>query len=146
MTESIKTVLDIHAETALFDGQVQALAVTLYENERPPCGLSGLMDWHFRGAISQCIKAGAITGKVGECIYFPFTRHGSTYHVILAGAGPSDSPGKRQPPPPDTLAALQKNLVSLQLPQVCISKSDFGEIESDFFEKHLKGVPLWIAL
>jgi hypothetical protein len=145
MSESQKNSLGVEAQRALFDGQIQCLALTFYENERPPCGLSGIIDWHFHGAISRSIQMGAITGKVGECTYFPFTRNGQTFHVILAGAGHSEEPGVRTPVRAETLQTLQKNLISLGLSKIGVSKSDFGNVSSEFFAKHLKGVPLWIA-
>lgn len=132
-------------EKALFDGQIQGLAMTFYQNERPLCGLAGIMDWHFQGAISQCIQKGVITGKVGECVYFPLTRRGTTFHLVLAGAGHSSSPGQRDTVSSDTLHSLQKNLLSLGLSKIGVSKSDFGDVNSDYFTKHLKGVSLWIA-
>src|SRR5689334_2527854 len=135
----------VDAEKALFEGQIQGIIVTSYENERPLCGLAGILDWRFHGAISKCILKGAITGKVGECVYFPMNRHGFTYHILLAGAGHSSAPGQRETVPADTLHALHKNLVSLKLPKIGISKSDFGNVTSEYLTKHLKGASLWIA-
>jgi hypothetical protein len=63
----------------------------------------------------------------------------------LAGAGRSSKSGERGHVPSETLQHLQKNLSSLKLAKVGISKSDFGSVNSDYFSKHLKGVSLWIA-
>ena len=133
------------AERALFEGQIQGLVVTFYQNERPLGGLAGIIDWYFRGALSQYIQKGAIAGKAGECVYIPLVHLGSTYHIILAGAGDSTSPGHRHPLPATTLRALQQNLISLRLPSIGISMSDFGQSSPDSFAQSLKGVSLWIA-
>lgn len=145
MGESAFHSLDIDADRALFEGQLQGLVITCYENERPLQGLAGLMDWRFFGAMSQCLKAGAITGKAGECVYFPISRNGETFHLILVGSGHAPSAGSRREPPAESIRALQKNLASLRLQKVGISRKDFGNVTNDYFTKNLKGVPLWIA-
>lgn len=145
MSENAKSSNSADACRALFEGQISALAVTFYQNERPLGGLAGILDWYCYGAISKCIQKGTITGRIGECIYFPFSRHGTVYHLILAGAGLSDAPGYRSSVSNETLEVLRKNLSSLKLPKVGISKSDFGQTQSEYFSKHLKGVSLWIA-
>lgn len=132
-------------EEALFSGQIHGLIVTLYQNERPPFGLSGILDWYFQGAISDCIRAGAITGGVGECTYFPYFRNGTTHHVLLVGAGNSSFPGERKDVPSLTLENLRNNLMSLKLTKIGLSRYDFGNVEISFFKKHLPGVSLWIA-
>jgi hypothetical protein len=146
MSKSQNYLLEVDAERALFEGKVHGLAVAFYQNERPPRGLSGVLDWYFQGAISQYIRSGAISGKIGECTYFPCHRNGSTYHIILAGAGIASRPGKRDPLPEDTFKTLHKNLASLGIEKIGISKSDFGNIPPDSLVRQLKGVPLWIAL
>lgn len=145
MSESSKNSLNIPLERALFENQVQGIAVAFYENERPPQGLAGIMDWYVRGAISRCVQKGAISGKVGECTYFPFSRNGATFHLILAGAGASPNPGERKALPSETIHTLTQNLSSLGLNKVGISKEDFGGVSSDTLFRSLKGVPLWIA-
>jgi hypothetical protein len=137
--------ISLTADRALFQGEVQGLAVAFYQNERPPLGLCGLIDWHFQGALSRSIQMGAMRGEVGECIYFPFTRNDSIYHLILLGAGHSSTPGIRKALPTESLRVLHQNLKSLRIPKVGISRSDFGHPVSDAFLKYLKGVPLWIA-
>jgi hypothetical protein len=135
----------ISAEKALFEGQFQSLVVTCYENERPLCGLAGIIDWHFHGALSQYIVSGAVTGQVGEMVYFPLVKSAITFHILLLGAGRSISPGHRESLTPSSLHDLQKNLVSLKLTKVGLSKSDFGQASSEHLTKHLKGVSLWIG-
>src|SRR4051812_45967209 len=98
-TGAEKAALPSEADRALFEGQIPGLVVTLYRNERPPCGLLGLLDWRFHGTISKFIQQGTLTGQVGECCYLPFHRHGSTFHLVLAGSGDSASPGARNPIP-----------------------------------------------
>ena len=128
----------------LYEGQVQGLALAIFQNEKPPCGLAGIVDWHIHGRISRFLKSGAITGKIGECTYFPIRRKDSIFHFILAGAGLSEAPGIRNPVPKETIQSLYKNLVSLKIPKIGISQSDFG-MSSDAFTEQFKGVSLWIS-
>jgi hypothetical protein len=137
--------LEIDADRALFEGKLSGLVLTCYENERPLRGLAGLMDWRFHGVISECLRAGAVTGRVGECAYVPVSRHGKTYHLLLAGAGVLPASGRRGSLPAETLKALTRNLNGLRLPSVGVSRSDFGDATPEYFAKNLKGVPLWIA-
>lgn len=145
MSDSHNTATELPADRALFSGVVKGLIVTFYQNERPPYGLLGLMDWHFHGAISQTIRAGAITGRQGECSYFPLRRKKNIYHLLLVGAGPSQIPGEREALPIESLANVQKNLVSLKLEKFAISKADFGNVGFEVLTKNLKGVSLWVT-
>jgi hypothetical protein len=141
--------LEQDAEQALFDSAgktIDALVATVHENERPLRGLSGLLDWRFNGAISQCLRAGAITGGPGECTFLPVTKNGVVYKLILIGAGKSASPGERSTVPHESLKLLQKNLQNLKLSSVGISRKDFGSPAEEFFTKHLKEIPVQVML
>ncbi len=121
------------------------LALSCHENERPLLGLSGLLDWKLHGKISSFIKAGAITGKAGECVYIPVSQHGRNYHLLLVGAGSSQDAGKRsQPLPVTSLRKLHENLIQLKPKKLALSQSDFGNSSDEELKKSLKGVPLWI--
>lgn len=135
----------MEVEKALFDGQVQGVIAVFYENERPLRGLAGVLDWRFHGVLSQFILAGAMSGKKGECAYLPISRNGSTFHLLLAGAGQNSSPGARPHIPQEALQYLHRNLRSLGALRVGVSRSDFGSVKDDYFAKHFKGVSLWIG-
>jgi len=137
--------LEMDADRALFYGKIQGLVVAFHENERPLGGLIGLLDWRFHGAISYCVRAGAISGKSGECTYMPFERNGRVYHIFLAGAGPLPASGKRAVLPEPILKNLAKNIAALRLQDIGVSSSDFGGLSEDTLTKQLKGVPLWIV-
>ena len=139
------TTLEQPIERALFGGQIKGLLVTFYQNERPPYGLLGKLDWHFHGMISKTIRVGAITGRVGEYSYVPLKRKNSTYHLILIGAGASPQPGLRPPLSSETLEGVRKNLLSLKLEKFGISRADFGNISPETLSRQLKGISLWIA-
>lgn len=116
-------------EEAFMDHQIDALVATINENERPLLGLAGLLDWRFHGAISSCLRAGAITGKVGECVYFPISRNGQLYKLILLGVGSHSTVTT------EALKPLQKNLASLKLKSVGVSRKDFGNPPEELFRK-----------
>jgi hypothetical protein len=137
--------LEIDGDKALFEGKLQGLVVACYEDERPLQGLLGILDCRFHGTISRCLKAGAITGRKGECTYFPVTRRGKTYHLILAGAGHLKPGHKRAEIPAETFEVLRKNLVGLRLKEIGISKSDFGGVDEDYLSRKMKGIELWIV-
>jgi hypothetical protein len=134
-----ETPLKMSAEEALIDHQVDALVVTVSENERPLLGLAGLLDWRFQGAISGCLRAGAITGKLGECVYFPVSKNGQLYKILLLGVGSHESVTA------EALKPLQKNLANLKLNSVGVSRKDFGNPPEDLLAKHFKDVQLRVS-
>ena len=138
--------LDLEADRALFESQIEIIVAAIYENERPLAGLSGLLDWRFQGAISKCIRSGAISGEAGECAYIPVVKNGKTFRILLTGAGKSPRPGDRSIPPVESLRALTKNLAGLKLSSIGISRRDFGNPSEEFFTKHLKGIPVRVTL
>jgi hypothetical protein len=111
------------ADQALFTGQVQGIVAALRSDQRPLQGLVGKLDWRFQGAISTFIREGNLRGEAGECVYLPLTRANRVYHVILVGAGPAADPEL----PPASLQALKKNISSLKLASVGVSRSDLGK-------------------
>jgi hypothetical protein len=141
----VHTFLEIEPDRALFERQIKCLVATCYQYERPLQGLAGLLDWHFQGQFSACLKAGAFTGKAGECVYLPVTKNAQTYHIMLVGLGVSNDSPQKAPPSPETMKLLHKNLLSLKLDKIGISRSDFGNPDDGFFTKQLKGIPLCIV-
>lgn len=136
--------LEVSAAHALFPAeqrQLEGMVVSIYENERPLAGLAGWLDWRFRGALSHFIQSGFITGKEGECAYLPVVQQEKTFHLILIGAGNNSSPGQRGSLPAESLKELKKNLTSLRLEKIGVSRKDFEE----HFIQSLKGLPLWIV-
>jgi hypothetical protein len=124
---------------ALFEGRVQGLVAVLGSHERPPRGLAGLLDWRFQGVISRAIARGFLTGEAGECAYLPVTRAGTTYHLLLVGSGAS-----RAAVPAESLKALKKNLASLKLARMGISRADWGSAADESLAKNLKGTGICI--
>ena len=132
-------------EQALFSGQIQGLVAAFFQNERPPRGLAGRLDWYLQGAISKQLQSGAISGSAGECVYFPIQKNQSTCHLLLLGCGEAKSPGHRAAVARANLQILKKNLLSLQWKTTGISRSDFGNPTDLALETSLGGVQLWIA-
>jgi len=139
------TAHDTDPEQALFDGKFDTMVVCCYADERPLQGLAGRLDWRFAGAISFAIRSGAMTGKPGELAYVPIAKAGKTFHLIAVGVGTRPKDRDRTVPPAESLAALQKNLTTLNRPSVGISRSDWGDSSDAFFTKTFKGINLWIA-
>ena len=132
-----------------FQGEAQCIAASVFENERPLRGIAGWLDWRFQGALSEGLRKGILTGKAGECGYVPVTRAGKLFHIVLAGGGKltaaEKESGKRAELPAATWEALKKNLASLKLGKIAISREDMGGVSEAELEKKLKGVTVWIA-
>ncbi len=141
--------IELDPITALESQTLEGCVATLYQNERPLFGLAGLLDWRFQGALSSYLRSGAMSGREGECIYAPFQSHGRVTHVIFLGCGSNKASGARSVPSPACVALLRKNLATLTLPKIGISRADFGTPSESFFEEnfpdHGKGAPLWVC-
>jgi hypothetical protein len=61
----------VKAHELLFQGEVQGLILSIYENERPMRGLAGVVDWKLCGEISSLLRLGGLSGKLGTCTYIP---------------------------------------------------------------------------
>ena len=137
--------LEMEPDRALFEGKLQGLIATFYENERPLRGLAGLLDWRLGGILSRAIRIGALTGRTGECGYVPFSRNGHTYHLLLLGGGQLSRYARRGLVPDDSFAALKKNLQGLKLGEIGLSRSDFGGLADDYLDRQLEGAAFWIV-
>jgi hypothetical protein len=123
----------LEAEHALFDGRVQGLVTVITPTERPLQGLAGLLDWRFQGAISRFLETGFLTGRTGEFAYLPIERGGSVYHLLLVGADTRSAISQ------DAVKTLKKNLSTLKLSRLGISRDDWNGAPDEFFTKNLKG-------
>lgn len=142
---SAPQILDMEGDAALFQGKLQGLVATCYQNERPLQGLAGLLDWRLHGAISSALRRGALSGAAGECVYLPITRGDRLFHVLLLGMGHSGSSGLRTLPEEEMVAPLRRNLISLKVEGIGFSRRDFGGANDTFFNKAFKGVGFWIV-
>jgi len=59
---------DLHALDQI---QAEALVVCLFEDERPPRGLAGLLDWRLCGRLSDLLIEQRVSGAAGEAVLFP---------------------------------------------------------------------------
>lgn len=137
--------LEMEPDRALFEGKLQGLVATFYENERPLRGLAGLLDWRFGGLISRALRTGALTGRTGECGYVPVSRNGRIYHLMLLGGGHLSRYARRGLVPDAALATLKRNLEGLKLPDIGLSRADFGGLTDDYLGRQLEGASFWIV-
>ena len=72
---------------SLDDLQTDLIVVTLYENERPPRGVGGLIDWRLHGFISRAIQDGTIRGKADESVLIPLQRKFQARRLLVLGLG-----------------------------------------------------------
>lgn len=73
----------------------EVLVATTLEDERPPHGVAGLIDWRLSGRLSQLMKKGFATGKLGEVLLLPGKPHLPYDKLLLFGGGPRELFGER---------------------------------------------------
>ncbi len=71
----------------LDDRPGDVLILTVFADERPLEGLSGLVDWRLRGALSRWLQSGFATGGLGEHLLYPSSGRLTHRLVLLVGLG-----------------------------------------------------------
>jgi Cytosol aminopeptidase family, N-terminal domain len=66
----------------------EILVAGLAEDERPPHGLAGLVDWRLAGRISALLRDGSVNGALGEVVLIPGKPKLPFDKVLLFGMGP----------------------------------------------------------
>lgn len=65
----------------------EIIVSTVASDERPPHGVTGLLDFRLAGRISRLIQAGFLTGKVGEVLLIPGKPKLPFDKILLFGIG-----------------------------------------------------------
>ena len=63
------------------------LVLSVFRDERPLEGLSGLVDWRLRGALSRWFMGGFASGAWGERVLYPIGGRMSFSSILLFGLG-----------------------------------------------------------
>lgn len=66
----------------------EVLIAGLAEDERPPHGVAGLVDWRLAGRLSRLVASGFATGRIGEVLLLPGKPKLPFDKVLLFGTGP----------------------------------------------------------
>ncbi|MCC6216367.1 MAG: leucyl aminopeptidase [Polyangiaceae bacterium] len=69
----------------------ELLACALAEDERPPRGVAGLVDWRLGGRLSRLLASGFVSGAAGEQLLVPCRPKLPFDKVLLVGVGPRGS-------------------------------------------------------
>ena len=72
---------------ALDELETDLLVSTLFETERPPQGISGLVDWRLNGFLSRMMLKGALKGEQEEATLVPLQRRLPARRFLLLGLG-----------------------------------------------------------
>lgn len=65
----------------------EIIVSSIASDERPPHGVTGLLDFRLAGRISRLIQAGFLTGKVGEVVLIPGKPKLPFDKILLFGIG-----------------------------------------------------------
>ncbi len=72
----------------------EVLVTALVEGERPPHGVSGLIDWRLAGRVSSLIRSGFAAGRRGEVILLPGRPLLPFDKLLFFGVGPREEFGE----------------------------------------------------
>lgn len=70
--------------------ETDLLVATLFETERPPRGVTGLVDWRLNGFISRMILNGTVSGTYEESVLVPLHRRLPARRLLMLGLGRPD--------------------------------------------------------
>jgi hypothetical protein len=73
--------------SALDEQQGEILVLSVFIDERPLEGLTGLVDWRLRGALSKWFIGGFATGAWGERVLYPIDSRLNFSSILLFGLG-----------------------------------------------------------
>jgi hypothetical protein len=73
----------------------EVLAATVLEDERPPHGVAGMVDWRMCGRLSRLLQSGYVTGQLGEVILLPGKPQLPFDKLLFFGAGTRADFGER---------------------------------------------------
>ena len=73
---------------------VEALALPIFEDERPLRGAAGLCDWRLNGRLSKLLLRGRVRGVRGEHVLVPGRPRLPIDKIFLFGLGPRASFGE----------------------------------------------------
>lgn len=65
----------------------EALVAPLYEDQRPPKAVAGLVDWRMCGMLSKLVMRGRVTGSEGELLLVPPRPRMPFDKIFVYGAG-----------------------------------------------------------
>jgi leucyl aminopeptidase len=68
---------------------VDTMALTLFEDHRPPMGLTGLIDWRLCGRVSTLMQSGQLSGRFREAAMMPGYNRLPAGRIVVFGLGDS---------------------------------------------------------
>ncbi len=71
------------------------LVSSILEDERPPHGVAGLVDWRLCGRLSRLMRSGFVTGQLGEVVLLPGKPQLPFDKLLFFGAGTRADFGER---------------------------------------------------
>lgn len=69
----------------------EVLVACLAEDERPPHGVAGLLDYRLAGRLSRLIREGFATGRTSEVLLLPGKPRLPFDKIVLFGVGPRNA-------------------------------------------------------
>ncbi|MBK8999302.1 MAG: leucyl aminopeptidase [Myxococcales bacterium] len=104
----------------------EVLLGSLAEDERPPHGVAGLVDWRLAGRVSELLRSGYATGAVGEVLLIPGKPKLPFDKLVFFGCGPRAAFGEK------TFRRVIENMLST-LEGLCV-RSAVVELPGRHFE------------
>jgi hypothetical protein len=71
--------------------EAEAICVFVFEDQRPPRGAAGLLDWRLCGRLSRWMRQGRLSGRRGERLLAPLAGRLPWPRLVVIGAGPQGS-------------------------------------------------------
>jgi hypothetical protein len=93
----------------LDQASAEVLVAAVMQDERPPRGVAGLVDWRLCGQLSRLIKSGFFNGELGEMLILPSKPALPFDKVLLVGCGAREQFDERA-----YVAAVTKVISALQ--------------------------------
>lgn len=69
----------------------EVLACSVFDDERPPRGTAGLLDWRLAGRLGRLLESGFLRGALDEVLLLPGRPRLVADKILVFGLGPRDA-------------------------------------------------------
>ena len=69
----------------------EVIACSVFDDERPPRGTAGLLDWRLAGRLGRLLESGFLQGSVDEVLLLPGRPRLVADKILVFGLGPRES-------------------------------------------------------
>ncbi|HEY4716682.1 MAG TPA: M17 family peptidase N-terminal domain-containing protein [bacterium] len=108
----------------------ELFVTTLFNDERPPRGLSGLLDWYSNGKLSNLMMKDMLTGDIGEHVYITGGSRLPLGRFVIFGMGASTNLSQKTYS--DISSKIVESIIDMKFNSICCGLPGFHKLNFEF--------------